>query len=171
MRLFAVLFIHTFIKSCFLMWLRSALNKRMLCRWWSTNTWFHRLLIYTLFVFRGKCDLPNSYGHYCVPDVTVRLKLWVFCPDVEPGCHKVDFDVPLSCSCKKITCRSGITMPMNQPFTPNIPVAPANWIPGNGAAKSLGVINPGSPMGVALQGKLIAAKSLGVINPVIPVLG
>lgn len=113
------------------------------------------MYIFTCFLsFSGQCNLPNSYGRYCVPDVTVKVKLWVYCPDVEPGCHKVDFDVPLSCTCKKITCRRGVSLPPLQPFHPNIPPAPSNWVRKSGAGNSLGGVPLGGiPLGAATHGK------------------
>ncbi|XP_052810490.1 uncharacterized protein LOC128238527 [Mya arenaria] len=79
----------------------------------------------------GQCNLPDRYNRYCLPDVTVKIKVWVFCPNVSPGCHKVDFDVPISCSCKKIECNKGYDINKE-------------WDARQGA------VNPGNPIGVAI---------------------
>jgi hypothetical protein len=96
----------------------------------------------------GMCKIPygGNDDSYCVPDVTVTIDIWVFCPGAAPGCHKIKFDVPLSCSCKKMRCNKALPPPM--PFTPLIPQAPVGWTPGAMAGQidpkgvPLGPINP-----------------------------
>ncbi|XP_052241748.1 uncharacterized protein LOC127851841 [Dreissena polymorpha] len=107
----------------------------------------------------GHCDVPDYTDRYCLPDLSVKVKLWVYCPDVTPSCHKVDFDIPLSCTCKKITCQKG--MPLGPVDLPQrlMPPAPPNWIPGKG----VDVMNPGKPIEVMNPG-----IPIDFMNPGIP---
>ncbi|XP_045198068.2 uncharacterized protein LOC123552460 isoform X2 [Mercenaria mercenaria] len=73
----------------------------------------------------GKCRMPyggNTGDSFCVPDVITTIDLWIYCPNATQSCHKIKFDVPLSCTCTKFRCKQDL--PPAIEFTPELPPKP-----------------------------------------------